>query len=122
MPHSETVGVTLGQVLGDGDNETVTLLDKHRVAVLERLLLALTDPLPLRDRDLLKEELKVGPVVRVAPLLSEAKWGVMDPLVDAQPVYEVELDRAGLRLSLEEGLEDRDGDRLPVMEGDPEEE
>ena len=122
VPHSDTVGVTLGQVLGDGDTETVTLLDKHGVTVLERLLLALTDPLPLRDRELLKEELKVVPVVRVMPLLAVAKCGVIDPLVDPLPVNEVELDRAGLRLPLEEGLEDRDGDRLPVMEGDPEEE
>ena len=61
-------------------------------------------------------------MVRVMPILSVARWGVMDTLVDPLPVTKVELDAAGLRLPLEEGLEDRDGDRLPVMEGDPEEE
>ena len=53
VPHSDTVGVTLGQVLGDSDTETVPLPVKHRETVIDMLLLALTDPLPLRDRELL---------------------------------------------------------------------
>ena len=57
VPHSETVVVTLGQALEDLDTDTVTLLVKHRVTELDRLLLALTDPLPLRDREVLTEVL-----------------------------------------------------------------
>ena len=57
VPHSVTVVVTLGQALEDLDTDTVTLLVKHREVELEKLLLALTDPLPLRDREVLTEVL-----------------------------------------------------------------
>lgn len=121
LAHKVAAGVVVGQKLEDPVTEAVLLLVEHWLADLERLLLGVTDGSPERDLEFravtLKEVVGVGVVATLPETL-----GVVDTLKDPLLVSPRVFGAEGLWLPLEEGLEDMDGDGLPVMEGDPEEE